>query len=214
MNIKEYEKMSEEEKLIYCANMQSSITEQDISPAAEALSKALQDDELMKHTASILKRMCDGEPVNKNPLTEISTPQMRLYGFSGAFKSAFFDTEEELTEYVENNDTSFGCICAIEYLGNVAGRSDVIRETSKNGITVLYTAVDEDGYGIYNSERSTYRGEFTWEYNHGDLREMYSAFRDRGIVFENDIYAKIDERNQHILKYCRENNLFNMGKNN
>ena len=32
------------------------------------------------------------------------------------------------------------------------------------------------------------------------------------IVFENDVYGKIDESNQHILKYFRENNLFNMGK--
>lgn len=211
VNIEEYLKMSEEEQLMYWADKQS-ITEKDELDDTNALLKALQNDELIKHTASILKRMCDGEPVNKNPLSEIPTPQMKLYGFSGVFKSTFFDTEEELMEYVKNNDTSWGSLCVIEFLGNVADRSDVIRKTSENGMTTLYTVVDEDGYAIYNSERSTYRGEFTWEYNHGNLRTMYSAFRDRGIVFENDIYAKIDEEKQHILKYCRENNLFNMGK--
>lgn len=39
---------------------------------------------------------------------------------------------------------------------------------------------------------------------------MYKPFRDKGIVFENDIYAKQDEKMQKVLKYCRENNLFNM----
>lgn len=169
--------------------------------------------EKQKKTATILKRMIDGEPKNVNPLKEIPEPQMRLFGFSGAFKSAFFDTEEELLEYVQKNDTSFGDVCIIEYLGNVAGCSDVIRKVKRNGKKVLYTAVDEDGYGIYNYERSVYRNEFIWEYSHGSISEMYSAFRDRGITFEDDIYAKITERKQQLLKLCREENLFNMGEN-
>ena len=163
-------------------------------------------------TGEILKRLFDGEPKNVNLLTEIPEPQMRLYGFSGAFNSAYFDTEEELIEWVKNHNTQFGDICVIDYLGNVAGRSDVIRKTYKSGKSNLYAACDEDGYGIYNFERSTYRGEFVWEYNHGSLREMYSAFRDRGISFENDIYDEIDKRHQKILELCREKNLFNMGK--
>lgn len=179
---------------------------------AVALLNALKDDELMEHTASIMKRMCDGEPVNKNPLTEIPTPQMVLYGFSGAFKSAYFDTEEELEEYVKTHDTSFGGKCVIEYLGNVAGRSDVIRTTSKNRKPMLLTVCDRDGYGIYNEERSIYRGEFVWEYNNGDIKDMYSAFRDRGIVFEDDIYGELAEQDRKLLQMCREKNLFNMGK--
>ena len=46
----------------------------------------------------LLKKFVDGEPKNVNPLTEIPEPQMRLYGFSGAFASAFFEMEEELIE--------------------------------------------------------------------------------------------------------------------
>lgn len=165
-------------------------------------------------TTTTLKRMIDGEPKNVDPLKEIPEPQMKLFGFSGAFNSVYFDTEEELIEYVKNNDTTFGNICVIEYLGEVANCKDVIREINKNGREVLYTAVDEDGYGIYNRERSIYRGEFVWEYNHGRIKEMYSAFRNRGITFENDVYAKIDERNNRLLKMCREKNLFGMGKEN
>lgn len=34
---------------------------------------------------------------------------------------------------------------------------------------------------------------------------MYSAFRDRGISFENDIYAKISERNKNLLSLLEQN---------
>ena len=160
----------------------------------------------------IIKRMCDGEPKNINPLTEIPNPQMRLYGFSGAFKSAFFDTEAELLEYVKTHNTQFGSTCVMDYLGKVAGCSDVIRLTYKSGKQVLYTSVNEDGYGIYNNERSIYKGEFVWEYNHGSIREMYSAFRDRGIVFEDDTYAKIDEYYKKIMDMCEEREIFTGNK--
>ena len=179
---------------------------------SDELIETLETNKKDNSTGEILKRLCDGDPKNVNPLTEIPEPQMRLYGFSGAFNSAYFDTEEELIEWVKNHNIQFGDICVIDYLGNVAGRSDVIRKTYKSGKSILYAACDEDGYGIYNLERSAYRGEFVWEYNHGSLREMYSAFRDRGISFENDIYDEIDKRNQKILEFCREKKLFNMGK--
>jgi len=146
-----------------------------------------------------VKRYIDGEPKNVNPLTEIPEPQMRLYGFLGVFKSVFFNTERQLIAYVKAHNTEFGSICVMDYLGKVAGCNDVIRLTYKNGKSVLYRAIDEDGYGKYNPERSIYRGEFVWEYNHGRISEMYSAFRDRGIVFEDDVYAKIDERNRKII---------------
>lgn len=157
---------------------------------------------------NIIRRICDGEPKNINPLTEIPEPQMRLYGFSGVLKSAFFDTEAELIEYVKTHDIQFGNVCIMDYLGNVAGRSDVIRLTYKSGKQDLYTAVNEDGYGIYNNERSIYRGEFVWEYNYGNISEMYSAFRDRGIVFENDTYAKIAEYYKGIMDMFKERQVF------
>ena len=104
--------------------------------------------------------MIDGEPVNINPLKELPKSKMRLYGFNGVFSSSYFDTEKELIEYVKTHNTSNGSICVIDYLGNVAGYSDVIKVTYENGEYVLYTAVDEYGYGKYNYERSIYKGEF------------------------------------------------------
>lgn len=154
---------------------------------------------------------------NFNMLTESSQkaliPQMRLFCFPKTSEMLFFEAEEELIKYLKKYKEIPEDICVIDYLGKVAGRSDVIRETNRKGREIVYTAVDEDGYGIYNHQKSVSKGEFVWEYNYGSVSEMYSAFRDRGITFEDDIYAKIDGRNQLILKMCKEENLFGMGKN-
>lgn len=203
----EYEKMTHEEQLKYWAENYETKTEQDITPVAEALSKAFQDEEFVEETSSLLKKFCDGELVNKNPLTEIPNPDMRLYHID----ENYFESIDELLHYCRINNKSAKGLKILDYYREFAGRNDVIKSQDCDTI-MLYTAVDEDGYGMYNNERSIYRGEFTWEYNHGSIREMYKPFRDKGVVFENDIYAKQDERMQHILKYCRENNLFNMGK--
>lgn len=152
-----------------------------------------------------LKTFVDNKTKNDNPLTEIPEPQMRLYGFSGFFNSEFFNTEEELMEYVKTADTEFGNLCVIEYLGNVAGCSDVIRVSYKDRTPKLYTSVDEDGYGIYNDNRSIEKGEYVWEYNHGNISEMYSAFRVRGIVFEEDNYAEIESKNRKMYEMLDQN---------
>ena len=183
--------------------------ESDISPAAEALAKAIQDEELMKKASSSIVRMIDGEPVNIDPLPELPIPEMRLYFVD----NNYFESIDELLMYCRINRISTKGLNIIDYYRNLAGRSDVIRK-SNSQTSMLYTAVDENGYGLYNNKRSIYRGEFIWEYNHGSIRNLYMPFKEKGIVFENDVYGKIDERNHHILKYCRENNLFNMGKSN
>lgn len=152
-----------------------------------------------------IKKLIDGEPHNINPLKEIPDPFMRLYGTYGNY----FDTFEEAINYCKKNNISTDKIHILDYLGNVAERNDVIRKTYMNGNFILYTAVDEDGYGIYNYERSIYNGKFIWEYVHGNIKEMYIPFRDRGIIFKNDIYDKIEETDKRILKMVKKKNLFN-----
>ena len=132
-------------------------------------------------------------------------PQMRLFRVYGNF----FDTKEELKSYCEKNKITLNDVVVIEYLRNIAGRSDVIRTINYEGRTMLYTAVDRDGYGMYNYQRSVYRGEFIWEFNYGSIREMYEPFRERGVIFEDDVYGKIDESDRKIMQYVRENHLFN-----
>lgn len=181
--------------------------ENDISPGVKVLAKAIHDETFMKKVSSSIVRMIDGETVDINPLPELPIPEMRLYFID----DNYFESIDELLMYCRINKKSTKGLNIIDYYKNLAGRSDVIRK-SNSETSMLYTAVDEDGYGLYNNKRSIYRGEFIWEYNYGSIRELYKPFKEKGIVFENDVYRKIDERNQHILKYCRKNNLFNMGK--
>ena len=181
--------------------------ENGISPGAKVLAKAIQDEVFMKKANSSMVRMINGEPININPLPELPIPEMRLYFID----DNYFESIDELLMYCRINKKSTKGLNIIDYYRNLAGHSDVISK-SNSETSMLYTAVDEDGYGLYNNEKSIYRGEFIWEYNYGSIRELYKPFKEKGIVFENDVYGKIDERNQHILKYCRENNLFNMGK--
>lgn len=154
----------------------------------------------------------DGDNKNINPLINIPEPKMKLYGFGG-FMSVYFDTKEELNKWIRNHNTKIGNTYVIEYFDKLAGRSDVIRVTHKGDkFPNLFTACDEDGYGIYNYERSIYRGEYIWEYHNGSISDMFSAFRDRGIVFQNDIYKKIDEKNKMILNMFDEDKKYILTK--
>ena len=175
---------------------------------SQIIAELLEDKELLKRTSNSLKRIFDGEPKNINPLKELPKPQIEIYCFEGFFNLVYFDTKKELKKYKKNNDTSMGNICTIQYLGNVAGRSDVIKIKYESGKKILCTAIDSDGYAVYNEERSTYKGEFVWEFEYGNLKSKYTALRDRGIVFENDIYVKIEERTKELLKKLREDKKF------
>jgi len=152
---------------------------------------------------SAIKRLVDGDPVNKNPLTDVKEPIMRLYGIDGEY----FETEEELNEYCKNNKCYVNTPFIVDYMGAMAGRRDVIREIDSDGNVTLYTAVDEDGYATYNHDRSVYRGEFIWEYNYGGLRNLYSIFRNRGIIFNNDVYANTDEYYKNIFESLGDNEI-------
>ena len=59
------------------------------------------------------------------------------------------------------------------------------------------------------SRNNGWYGKYVWEFSHGSISEFYSAFRDRGISFEHDIYDEIDRKHQQILKYSKDNKLFN-----
>ena len=130
---------------------------------------------------------------------------MQFYYMDGYY----FDTQQALRVYCDSKGKSMDDYDIVGYLRNCAGRSDVIMKKYRDGKIMFYTAVDEDGYGIYNNKMSIYRGEFVWEYNHGNIRNMYKPFRDKGIIFENDIYAKIDEQDKNLLEYCKKYKLFN-----
>ncbi len=145
---------------------------------------------------SNMSKLFDGESVNKNPLTDIPQPEIRIY----CVRDFSFDTEEELVDYCKREGISLDESYTLDYFRNMASRSDVIRKTKKDGTFTFYAAIDEEGYGVYNYERSIYKGEFCWEFDYGSLDQMYLEFRNRGIVFENDVYQKIAKEDQQTLK--------------
>ncbi|MBQ7140023.1 MAG: hypothetical protein IJO32_00805 [Bacilli bacterium] len=134
---------------------------------------------------------------NINPLIEIPNAKMKLYEIDGISDSIFFDTIDELEKYIISNMIYFYKFYITEFMGDMAGESNVIRKSTKSGMATLYTMCDINGYKIYNPERSIYEGKFIWEYVPGKIDELYKAFRERGIVIENDIYAN---NNKKLIK--------------
>ena len=155
---------------------------------------------------SLLKKNIDGVIADEDSLVDLPNAEMRLYGVYGFY----FVTLEKLVNFCQNNDISIDNVYVLDYIRNIAGRSDVIRKIDKDGRSVFYTAIDRDGYGVYNDEKSRRCGEFVWEFNYGSIEELYAPFREIGVVFEIDIYAKLNEEMKHVLKFCREKNLFNV----
>lgn len=180
-----------------------------ITPGDKILAQVVQDKEFMEKVHSQIIKIVDGEPVNKNPLSEIPEPDMRLYSIG----NNYFESINELKNYCRKNHKTSKGLTVLDYYKNLAGSSDVIRKQN-NKTSIMYTAVDEDGYGIYNNTRSVYRGEFIWEYNYGSIRNLYKPFKEREIDFVIDVYGKIDEREQNILRYFKEHNLADMWQNN
>lgn len=179
-------------------------TEDSMEVLSQGVVNTLQDEELMDIRSQTMRSIMNSEYVNKDPLTNVPNPEMRLYGISGTY----FNTKEELENYCISEGFPMNHAYALEYIRNFAGRSDVIRKTNPNGECKYYVAVDENGYGVYNHDMSVYKGKFTWEFECGSIEEMYSAFRDRGVEFEKDVYGKIFEKKEQFLEMCRKNSLF------
>lgn len=157
-------------------------------------------------------KMINGKPKNINPLTSIPEPQKTLFTSNGV---DFFERKEDLLEKSRESDVVY----AVEYLGDVAGRSDVIRETHigtiENGVfkeksgdelkSVMLCARDTEGIGSYNEKRSIYTGEFTWEFEEGgSLSDVYAAFEKHGITLVNNVY----DREAKIMEMVKKLGLF------
>lgn len=143
---------------------------------------------------------------NKIKIFDSPNPIIRLYGCTNIFDNLFFNTEEELMEYAKINNINLDNIYVLDYLGEYAGCRDVIRKSTIND-TILYTAIDKDGYAIFNLEKSYAIHNTVWEYNYGNLSEEYAAFRKRGIIFENDPYKEYDKQEEKLIPKTRERKL-------
>ena len=204
MTREEYEQMSEDEKLRYWAENHQCLTEQDITPGDEALIKLFGPDS---------KREKKELPTYPEMDVEATEPEMCLFSISKIYSetASYFDTKEEMEEYAEMEGLDTARFYMIEYLRSFAGRSDVLKETDANGAVLYFRAADDEGYGIYNRERSNREQKFIWEFSEGSIADMYAAFRERGIVFEDDVYGKMEEEKKKFLELCQKDNLMNSG---
>ncbi len=132
-------------------------------------------------------------------------PEMRLYGVD----DNYFETIDELLRYCRQKRLSTQKLTLLDYYRNFFGYKDVIRKANSS-TSIFYAASDEESFVWYGDELNMH-GE-NWLFSHGQIRSLYKPFRDHGIVFEDDIYARESEKNQHIMKYCRKNNIFNSGE--
>ncbi len=152
----------------------------------------------------LLTELLNGSYVGIDPLTEIPDSQMTIYGIREAFKKmVFFDTKEETEVYAKRKGIDVNNIKTFEYLGSVAGREDVIRKTTVSGETEFLVAIDEDGYGSYDKERSVWQNKFIWKYVHGNIKDIYDAFKARGQKLKEDRCGQIEEENQRLLELTK-----------
>ena len=150
-------------------------------------------DHMAKAGEALINFINGGEPKNINPLTDIPEPQMTLYGYESWLIGVYFDTEEELIEHLKSSEASMPIgVYVYEFMGNMAGRKSVIRKTNKDGAQKYVVASSPDYVAVYNDRRSRHQGRFVWEGGPSCLRGLYNAFEERGIVIENDVYARDD----------------------
>lgn len=130
-----------------------------------------------------------------NQSKEVPTYEMRLYSIDGEY----FESIDELLNYCQINNRSTNNLVILDYYREFAGCSDVVKRQDCDAVKI-FTVVNEDNFDICNIEKSMYCGKFVWDGRSGNIRKYYEPFRDRGIVFENDIYSKYDEEKQRILR--------------
>lgn len=112
--------------------------------------------------------------------------KMRIYGDNGIYGD-FFDTKNELMEYIKDNGLESSNACFIDYIGSVAGHDDVIKVQNFNGNVKLYTVINEDGFATYNPDRSLRANNYVWEFDFGNITQVYEAFKNRGVEFKGNI---------------------------
>lgn len=113
--------------------------------------------------------------------------KIRLYCAVVNYNRVFFDSEEELAEFIKSSEIRIDDIYIIDYLDEVYNRDRVFKVTYKNGHEMLYSKVDEygfDGFAIYDPHKSFSSSKYIWNFHYGNLDDVYMALIDRGLDLE------------------------------
>ena len=131
---------------------------------------------------NFLKNMFEIKQANVNPLPVLPESKLKLYCVQDAFDSEFFDTTDEQELCMKMKKTDVKRKITIEYLGEVAGKNNVIKEIKINGDYRLISIKNENEYDVYNVEKSNYKGDFVWDHYYGNTKSVYNAFKERNII--------------------------------
>lgn len=152
--------------------------------------------EIIQETNNYIEKLKKEREKNINPLVDDKTLKLRLYGIG----TVFFDSIDKLERYGLQNEISTNDFYALDYMKTLAGRKNVIRKIDNTGRIALYTVIDENGYGKYNSIKSQEAQRPIWEYHEGSIEWMYHPFEEYGIKPADNIYEKAKIKYQYIKK--------------
>ena len=113
--------------------------------------------------------------------------KLRIYAIINAFQNICFDKEEKMLKYMKYKKNYGGEKVIIDYLGNMFGRVDVIKVTYSDDSVKYFSLENDLGYVVYNQNK------MVWEYEYGELKDIYNEIKRLGIKLENDVYGRIDE---------------------
>ena len=103
--------------------------------------------EVIKTASKSIEKLQTSRTKKIDPLIDDRTLKLRLYGLD----NIFFDSVEKLESYRLQNQIATDDFYVLDYMNTLAGRKDVIRQIDTTGRIALYTVIDENGYGKYNS---------------------------------------------------------------
>ena len=159
----------------------------------------------LQETNNYIEKLKKEREKNINPLVDDKTLKLRLYGIG----TVFFDSIDKLERYGLQNEISTNDFYALDYMKTLAGRKNVIRKIDNTGRIALYTVIDENDYGKYNSIKSQEAKRSIWDYHEGSVEGMYQPFKDHGIKLTEDIYENTEKKYQYIRNRIKNHNTTN-----
>lgn len=161
--------------------------------------------EIIQKTSKWIERLQEDREKKVDPLVDDRTLKLRLYGIG----NVYFSSIDQLENYGLQNEVSTDDFYVLDYMDTLAGRTDVIRKIDINGRIELYTVIDENGYGKYNSIKSQEAKRPIWDYHEGSIEWMYQPFKDHGIKLTEDIYENTEKKYQYIRNRIKNHNTTN-----
>ena len=161
--------------------------------------------EIIQKTSKCIERLQEDREKKVDPLVDDRTLKLRLYGIG----NVYFSSIDQLENYGLQNEVSTDDFYVLDYMDTLAGRTDVIRKIDVNGRIALYTVIEENGYGKYNSIKSQEAKRPIWDYHEGSIEWMYQPFKDHGIKLTEDIYENTEKKYQYIRNRIKNHNTTN-----